>query len=182
MRSGAESHPKVGARVRPTDQEGIRSTVMTGSMHDWQADFAVFNERGELTAVAEAKKKSNVDRKWATAWFRNYLVHQRSSVPAFVLLATPDKLYLWKQPSDATSAEPTAVADAQRLFAGYLQRSARGVSELSGRTFELVVGAWLNDLSQHIWLPIAPDEVSALVETGLFDAVENGRVVADVAA
>ena len=165
-----------------TEHEGIRSTVMTSSTHDWQADFAVFNEQGELTAVAEAKKKSNVDRKWATAWLRNYLAHQRNAVPAFVLLATPDKLYLWKEPSEATSFEPTAVADAQRLFASYLQRSTRDVSELSGRTFELVVGAWLNDLSQHIWLPIVPDEVSALVETGLFDAVENGRVVADLAA
>jgi hypothetical protein len=155
---------------------------MTNSTPDWQADFAVFNEQGELTAVAEAKKKSNVDRNWATAWFRNYLAHQPRSRPAFVLLATPDKLYLWKRPSEATSAEPTAVADAQRLFAGYLQRSTHGVSDLSGLTFELVVGAWLNDLSQHVWLPIAPDEVSALVETGFFDAVENGRVVAGVAA
>jgi hypothetical protein len=156
--------------------------VMTSSTHDWQADFAVFNEQGELTAVAEAKKKSNIDYKWATAWFSNYLSHQGGLAPAFVLLATPDKLYLWKQPSETTSPEPTAVADAQRLFAGYLQRSAHGVSELSSSTFELVVGAWLNDLSQHVWMPIEPDEVTALVETGLFDAVENGRVVADVAA
>jgi hypothetical protein len=59
---------------------------------------------------------------------------------------------------------------------------SRSIGASAGRTFELVVGAWLNDLSQHIWLPIAPDEVRALVETGLFDAVENGRVVADVAA
>jgi len=110
------------------------------------------------------------------------LAQQHTSAPTFVLLATPEKLYLWKDPSPASSHEPTAIADAERLFGGYLRRSNFGLSDLSGRTFEFVVGAWLHDLSQHVWLPTAPDEVHALVETGLFDAVENGRVVADLAA
>lgn len=148
---------------------------------DWQADFAVFSADGQLAAVAEAKKKPDVGSKWAAAWFRNYLAHQQSSAPPFVLLATPEKLYLWKRPSDA-SLEPTAVTDARRLFASYLPPSAANPGELSSRAFEFVVGAWLNDLSHRLWQPSAQDEISALRETGLLEAIADGRVVADIAA
>jgi hypothetical protein len=151
-------------------------------MHDWQADFAVFNQDGQLAAIAEAKKKSDAGPGWATAWFRNYLAHQQSSAPPFVLLVTPEKLYLWKRPSEGSSPEPTAVADARRLFSSYLRRSNLEPADLSSRTFEFIVGAWLNDLSHHLWFPTAPEETSAFVDTGLLEAVENGRVVADIAA
>ena len=67
---------------------------MSSRMHDWQADFAVFDQDGQLAAIAEAKKKTGADPDWATAWFRNYLEHQQTSAPPFVLLATPEKLYL----------------------------------------------------------------------------------------
>lgn len=132
--------------------------------------------------VAEAKKKSDVDIGWARAWFRSYQAHRCGSSPAFVLLATPEKLYLWKDQTADAPAEPTAVTDAHRIFASYLQRSNLEPSRVAGRTFEFVVGSWLNDLSQHLWQPSAPDEIHALVETGLVDAIENGRVVADIAA
>jgi hypothetical protein len=151
-------------------------------MHAWQADFAVFNQDGQLAAVAEAKRKSDAGPAWATAWFRNYLAHQQSSAPPFVLLATPAKLYLWKRPSEAASPQPTAIADARPIFSPYLHRSKLDPAHLSGRTFEFIVGVWLNDLSQHLWQPSAPEEVSAFVDTGLLEAVGNGRVVADMAA
>jgi len=154
---------------------------MSSQMQDWQADFAVFSPDGQLAAIAEAKKKPDVGASWAAAWFRNYIAHQQSSAPPFVILATPEKVYLWKRPSDVSS-EPTAVTDARRLFASYLPPSATSASDLSSRAFEFLVGAWLNDLSHHLWQPAAPDEISALRETGLLQAIADGRVVADIAA
>jgi hypothetical protein len=151
-------------------------------MHDWQADFAVFSQDGQLAAIAEVKKKNGTDPTWATDWFRNYLARQQSSAPPFVLLATPERLYLWKRLAQELSLEPTAVADARRVFSSYLQRSNLDPADLSSRTFEFIVGAWLNDLSHHLWQPAAPQEISAFVDTGLLKAVENGRVVAGVAA
>jgi hypothetical protein len=154
---------------------------MSDRIRDWQADFAVFNEHGELAVVAEAKKKANVDARWAKAWFRNYLAHESTTVPPFVLLATPEKLFLWKRGPEP-ALEPIEVADARRLFSAYLDRSNLAPADVSGRTFEFIVGAWLNDLSHHLWQPSAPDEVTAFLDTGLIKAVENGRVVADIAA
>jgi hypothetical protein len=156
---------------------------MSVSITDWRADFAVFNRAGDLVVIAEAKTKVDGGPQWATGWFRNYLADRRGSAPAFVLLATPERVFLWKQPSAASSPEPTAIADARGLFSAYLQRSNLAPTDLSGSTFELVVGAWLNDFSQGLWQPSSTDETRALVETGLFEAIENGRVVtADVAA
>jgi len=156
--------------------------AMPSQIQDWQADFAVFSPDGQLAAIAEAKKKPDVGPSWAAAWFRNYIAHQQSSAPPFVILATPEKVYLWKRPSDASSSEPTAITDARRLFASYLPSSATSASDLSSRAFEFLVGAWLDDLSHHLWQPSAPDEISALQETGLLQAIADGRVVADIAA
>lgn len=151
-------------------------------MHDWQADFAVFGHDGQLAAIAEAKRKPNADRRWATAWFRNYRAHQGSSGPPFVLLATPEKIYVWKESSETSSPEPTAVTDARSLFAPYLRPSNLDPRDLSSFAFELIVGAWLSDLSQHLWQPSAPEDIHAFVDTGLLEAVGNGRVVSDIAA
>lgn len=151
-------------------------------MQDWQADFAVFSADGRLVAIAEAKKKADVDAGWAAAWFRNYLAHQESSAPPFVILATPQKVYLWKRPSVASSSEPTAVTDARRLFASYLPPSAANAAALSSPAFEFVVGSWLTDLSHHLWEPSAPEEIDAFRETGLLQAIANGRVVSEIAA
>lgn len=155
---------------------------MSSHPHDWQADFAVFGQDGLLAAVAEAKKKPQAGPHWAAAWFRNYSAHQRIPSPPFVILVTPEKLYLWKRTADAISAEPTAVTDAHRLFGSYFRRSNLDPADVSGPAFELIVGAWLNDLSQRVWQPAAPEELRAFVDTGLLEAVENGRVVADIAA
>lgn len=154
---------------------------MPSQVQDWQADFAVFGRDGQLAAIAEAKMKPDIGAGWAAAWLRNYLGHQMSAAPPFVILATPDKVYIWKEPS-GQSLEPTAVTDARRLFGSYLPPSAASASDLSSRAFEFVVGAWLNDLSHHLWQPSAPDEINTLQETGLLQAIANGRVVADIAA
>ena len=88
---------------------------MSTRIHDWQADFAMFDQRGQLVAIAEATTKATGPG-WATAWFRNYFEHQGSAGPPFEILATPAKLYLWKRPYDGSSPEPTAVADTGRLY------------------------------------------------------------------
>jgi len=155
---------------------------MSPLTHDWQADFAVLDQKGQLVVIAEAKNKVGTDSQWAVEWFRNYVAHQHSSAPLFVLLATPETLYLWKRTEKASSSEPTAAADARRLFASYLRSSNLEAANISGRTFEFIVGAWLDDVSHGLWQPSAPEERHAFADSGLLEAIENGRVVVDIAA
>lgn len=155
---------------------------MSSRIHDWQADFAVFDQNGQLAVVAEAKNKRGADRQWASEWFRNFLARQHSPAPPFVLLATPEAFYLWKRTEKAESFEPTAAPDARRLFASYLPSSELDISNIAGSTFEFIVGAWLDDLTHGLWQPSAPEERQAFADSGLIEAVENGRFVTDVAA
>lgn len=155
---------------------------MTADMHQWQADFAMFDRRGQLAAIAEAKKRPGTNSLWAAEWFRNYLAHQQSVTPPYVLLITPEKLYLWKRTGESQVAEPTDAADARKVFSFYLKRSDLQANELSGETFEFLVGTWLNDLAHHVWQPSEPEERRLLVESGLLDAITDGRVVSDIAA
>ena len=153
---------------------------MSPGGRDWQADFAVFDQKGQLAVIAEAKKKTGADPRWAAEWFRNFAARQHSPAPPFVLLATPQTLYLWKGTEKAS--EPTVAADARSLFAAYLRNSNLEVSSISGSTFEFIVGAWLEDVSNGLWQPSGPEERRVLADSGLLEALENGRVVADVAA
>lgn len=146
------------------------------------ADFAVFDQKVQLAAVAEAKSIPGTNRRWAAEWFHNYSGHQRTPAPPFVLLVTPEKLYVWKRSASSEPwPEPHGVIDAQRVFAFYLDHSNLDTTKLRGPAFELLVGMWLDDLSHGIWQPATPEERRVLVESGLLEAVEDGRVVSEAA-
>jgi hypothetical protein len=155
---------------------------MSTQTHDWQADFAVFDQKGGLALVAEAKNIRGADPQWASEWFCNFVTRQQSPAPPFVLLATPETLYIWKGTKKASSSEPTATVDARRVFASYLRNSPLKLSNISGGTFESIVSAWLNDVSHGLWQALVPEERRLFGDSGLLEAVENGRVVSEVAA
>lgn len=147
---------------------------------DWDADFSVFDGRGQLAVVAEAKNVV-ADSRWAAEWFQNYSGRQRTAPPPFVMLATPEKIYVWKRPEKVSVSEP-AVVDAYRLFTSYLRGSKLDVRSIDGSTFEFIVGAWLHHFVLALWQPSEPDEKRAFVDSGLHDLVENGRFASNVAA
>src|ERR1043165_7836746 len=108
---------------------------MAPDVRQWQADFVMFDRKGQPVAIVEAKKGPGTNSLWAAAWFRNYLAHQQSVTLPYVLLITPEKLYLWKRTGEAQPAEPTDAADARKVFSFYLKRSNLQADELSGETF-----------------------------------------------
>jgi hypothetical protein len=158
------------------------SSMMIYPRNNWQADFAMFDRNGQLVAVAEAKNLPDIDLEWAMEWFGYRLELKEAVMPRFVLLVTPGKLYVWKQTAAPPSVEPAAAIDARRLFDFYLERSTLRIDRLNGATFEFLVGAWLDAFAHGMWQPSTPEERRALIDTGLLEAVENGRVVSEVAA
>ena len=147
---------------------------------DWEADFSVFDERGQLALVAEAKN-AVADSRWAAEWFQNYSGRQRTAPPPFVMLATPEKIYVWKRPEKGSFSEP-AVVDAYRMLTYYLRGSKLDVASLDRSTFKFIVGAWLHHLVLGLWQPSEPDEKRAFVDSGLLELVENGRFASNIAA
>lgn len=151
-------------------------------MRDWQTDFAIFDENGQLTAIAEAKSQTNRDESWASAWLRNFSEHQTSPMPLFVLLATPETLYIWKRRSEQESFKPIATTDTRRLLSSYFNRPNYDTADLLKPVFEFVIGAWLDGMAHGLWEPSDDEDVRALVDTGLLEAMRNGRVTSSLAA
>ncbi len=145
-----------------------------------KADFSVYDQRGQLAAIAEAKKKVGTNRAWAAQWAKNYLSH--SHVPSYLLLVTPDKLYLWENPAAGAGEPNPRVANAREVFQMYLERAERSTDELSGEAFELLVGTWLSDILRDVWHPAAPDQEETLAASGFIRAVKDGHLEADTAA
>lgn len=144
------------------------------------ADFSVYDRRGQLAAIAEAKKKVGTSDVWAAQWARNYLAH--SPVPSYLLLVTPDNLYVWDKRAAGAEDQNPRVANTREVFRTYLEKAERSIDELSGEAFELLVATWLNDVLRQVWQPAAPDQQEALAASGFIDAVQDGHLEADTAA
>lgn len=148
------------------------------------ADLALYNRDGRLIAVAEVKNKSGTSSQWAAQLRSNVLAHGGFRSANFFLLITPDKLYVWKDAGIKPAViTPTYVVDAQPILKPYFEAADIKPDSINGSAFELVVGAWLGDLIRAEKSPPAASETENwLTESGLLDAVKNGRVEYEAAA
>lgn len=46
---------------------------MAGSGRGFRYDFAVYDDRGQLTAVLEVKRRFGTDSSWAQAWYETFV-------------------------------------------------------------------------------------------------------------
>lgn len=142
------------------------------------------NRAGRLIAIAEVKNKQGTSPEWAAKFRRNMLVHGGYSQVNFFLLVTPDRLYIWKNASTAsTLVQPTYELDAQPLFAPYFEGAGISPRDISGQAFELVVAAWLGDLLRSEEQREAlPEGQRVLAESGFLASVRDGRIEYEEAA
>jgi hypothetical protein len=140
-------------------------------------DFVLHSRDQRLTTLVEVKSKANTSSSWAAQLRRNRLAHGKPSPHGdFVLLVTPDKLYLWKGTETDPDRHPFEV-DSRPLLASYFHGTGVSASAASPQAFELVVASWLADLVREA----GPRERLAvaqpwLVESGLLDAVAGGQI------
>ena len=142
------------------------------------ADLALYDRSGRLTAVAEIKNRFGTSREWAAQTRRNILAHGGSCNADFFLLVTPDRLYLWKDAGTApVRIPPTYEADTQSEFAPYFQRAGLDPRHVSGHAFDLLVAAWLADVtrSEGTAEKFAGDR-SWLARSGFHTAIKDGRI------
>lgn len=143
-----------------------------------RADLAVYNSHGRLTAIVEVKSKMGTSRTWATLTRRNILAHGDIGGVEFFLLVTPDRMYLWKDAGIAPDpVPPTYRADTTTEFAPYFAGAGVRPDDISGHAFELLVGAWLDDVMGSTRRARERTEtLCKLDESGLRVAVQDGRI------
>ena len=149
-----------------------------------RADLVLYDRNGQLIAVAEVKTKFGTSREWAAQLRRNVLAHGGFRDADFFLLVTPDTLYIWKEAGiEPIVSPPTYVIDARPILKPYFEAAHIDPNLINGRAFELVVGAWLSDLTRsEKESEKLSNKKDWLAESGLLNAIKNGRIEYEAAA
>ena len=113
-----------------------------------QADLALYDRKGRLTALAEIKNRRGTSSAWAARTRRNILAHGGLGRSDFFLLVTPDRLYVWKDAgTEPVELPPTYEANCEPAFAPYFERAGIDPAAVSRQAFEILVSAWLSGLT-----------------------------------
>jgi len=148
------------------------------------ADLVAYDRDGQITLIAEVKGRIDTSRSWATRVRRNMLAHGVVPKSRFLLLAVPNRLYLWKDAGNTPELlEPTYEIDAIPFFQPYYERAGISADHLSAQTFELIVTSWLNELVQSgIPANVPIEQKQVLEDSGLLEAIKGGSVAVEVRA
>lgn len=142
------------------------------------ADLALYDGSGRLTAIVEVKNRFGTSAVWAARTRRNILAHGGRWRSDFFLLITPDRLYVWKDAGgDPVERLPEYEADLGPVLAPYFENAGLDPRKVSGQAFELLVAAWLSDLTRSSSLPKdRKRQQDWLDESGFGTAVRDGRI------
>ena len=140
-------------------------------------DLAVYDRHRQLTAIVEIKNKLGTTTDWAARTRRNILAHGSSITADFFLLVTRDRLYMWTENGGASDTPPPQyVGDTQSQFLPYFRGARVDPDDVSGSAFELLVSAWLSDLTRSRETDECYEHPEWLSDSGLVSAIAGGRV------
>lgn len=147
------------------------------------ADLALYDRYGQLVGLVKVKSRPGTSSEWAAQFRRNLGSHDDFPPVRYFLIVTQDRLFLWKEAERRPDAPPDYSIDLRTFLRPYVDRIDSEEGPLSGPAFELVVGSWLADLMYST--ERSPGDAQArqlLAESGLIDALRDGRVEYDLAA
>lgn len=149
-----------------------------------RADMVVYGPGGEPQLAVEAKGLAGVSVEWAEHWRRNLLRNGGLAAFPFLLLAFPDRFYLWRQRGDADGeAPPDYSVDATPLLASVTRFVDQTSNPLSEWGLEFAVLSWLQDVVSEELTPIAGNpSLQWLADSGLYDAIRGGSIEQHIGA
>ncbi len=148
------------------------------------ADILAFDKNGQLALVAEVKNKLGTSSDWAAKMRRNMFAHGSVPNAPFFLLALPDSFYLWEN-TDRTLeiVEPTQKVNPKPFLQHLFGLTDSSYRNLTGKSFELVVTSWLNQVLQaQRPEDLLEDNQDWLLSSGLFEKLTGGHLALEAAA
>ncbi len=146
------------------------------------ADLVGYDPEGQIKLIVEVRDRTDTTRSWAQLVRYNMLAHGAVPNSRFLLLALPDRLYLWKDTGNSQeSTEPAYEMDAAPFFRPYFDKARVSPDKVSRQGFELIVTSWLNELVHWGIADDVPEPQKRLLqESGLVEAIKGGRVAVEV--
>jgi hypothetical protein len=146
-------------------------------IQDKGIDFIAYDAAGRVVLIAQAKSRYGMSEEWATRFRRNMLSHGGLPEALFFLIATPERMYFWKQDQDAANAPPAFTIDAGKEFGHYLDKLNTPPRAVGEQSLELLVLSWLTDLARTGEARVEQDPSMAwLAESGLIDSLETAHI------
>lgn len=148
-------------------------------------DNAVYDADKQLRLVVEATIRPGATANWASEYHRNLNAFEILPKARYFAFALPEKIFLWDRNAEPSGDgdKPTYVVDARPLFGPYAQRFGYSLDTLNSVAFALIVTTWLEDLVRTTLSPESADpSLGWLFDSGLYAAIKDGSVVAEVAA
>jgi hypothetical protein len=145
------------------------------------ADIVVNDAQETPQLIVEAKRRVPASREWAAKMRRNMFAHMVLPRTPFFLLALPERFFLWKNAPPMETTPPDYEIDTQQVLQPYLAKLQTSLSALSENGFELLIRSWLEDVVNS-----PPDSARLgqanrwLVESGLYEAIRQGSIKAEV--
>jgi len=141
-------------------------------------DLIAYDRRGQALLLAIVKGAHDTSERWAAQYRGNLLSHDTLPAAPFFLIATPERMYFWRQRDGEPDGEmPQFTLDATREFKPYLDRLGFTAEKAWGEVLESIVFHWLNDIAERGQIR-AKEEPSLrwLAESGLLEALRRGRI------
>jgi len=143
-----------------------------------EVDFVAYDERGQPLLLVEVKSRHETSELWAARFRRNLLAHGTLPKALFFLIATPERLYFWRQDDPSPREEPPQFTmDATAELKPYFDRYKQTPEKTSGQALELILFSWLTDIAEFGQSRAKQDpSLRWLSESGLLGALKSARL------
>jgi len=149
---------------------------LTFSKND--VDLVAFNKRGQPMLLVEVTGQHGTSDVWAARYRRNLLEHETMPNAPFFLIATPERLYFWRQDDPSPQEEPPHFTmDPAAGLKPYFETFKEDPKTTSGEALEWILFSWLSDLSWSARLGAEEDpSLRWLSESGLLEALKGAHI------
>ena len=141
-------------------------------------DFIAYDDSGRVILVAEVKRRLGTSEHWAARFRRNMLAHGFLANAMFFLIATPERMYFWKQDElGIPDAPPAFTLDAIKVLKPYLDKLDKTPQSIGEEGLELLVSSWLSDIARSDRERVMRDpSMRWLAESGLIGSLGTARI------
>lgn len=142
------------------------------------ADFIAYDRQGRAVLLVETKIRRGTSEQWAARLRRNMLAHGTLPWAKYFLIATPERMYLWRQEGvESADAPPEFTIDAEKELKPYFEKLRQDPSHIGPQAFELLVLTWLTDVahSDDRRLKQQPS-LRWLCDSGLIESLQRARI------
>jgi hypothetical protein len=143
-------------------------------------DLIAYDERGQALLLVLVKGRHDTSAVWAAKYRRNLLSHDTLPAAPFFLIATPERMYFWRQQNQGAEEElPQFTLDPTNELKPYFERTGIAPETVGGEPWELIVYFWLIDIAENGQSRAREDpSLRWLSESGLLEALRKGRIEA----